>query len=160
MYQDRLSWVRLVTKAWAERAAGRDGHGDDAAPALGRVPGRAVDGRCAPVVTDEHGALVTTERVVQRDGVHAQRPRLEDAVIGYPGGRIPSLEGGHRSEAGIGQERKEVAPGVGRIGEAVEAQGEGTVSAREVVELDAVGRGGAGLERGGHGRTLPTARRS
>jgi len=38
----------------------------------------------------------------------------------------------------------------------VEAQGEGTVSAREVVELDAVGRGGADLEGRGHGRTLPT----
>ena len=90
-------------------------------------------------MTDEHGVGPASQRLVERDGVHAERARLVEAVGGYLRRRITPLERSHGPVAGLRQLDEEVAPGVGGVGEAVEAEGQRPVAATKHPELDAVG---------------------
>jgi hypothetical protein len=64
---------------------------------------------------------------------------LVEAVGGYLCGRIAPLERSHGAMAGLPQLDEEVAPGVGRVGEAVKAEGQRAVATGQQPELDAVG---------------------
>ncbi len=95
-------------------------------------------------MTDEHGVAPAAESLVQGAGVESQGPGVVAAVLGDRGRGVPPEERGHGVEAGVGQTGQEMAPGVGGVGEAVEAQGQWTVvrARLEIGELGAVGPDG------------------
>ena len=70
-------------------------------------------------------ATTSSVRSVQRVGIADDRTELVVAVGRQLGRCVATQEGGHGVEAGPGQLRQQVTPGVGRVGEPVEAQGQG-----------------------------------
>jgi hypothetical protein len=94
-------------------------------------------------VSDEHGAVVAAERLVQRVGVGRDGARLVQAVVGDRGRRVAAQERGHHAEAGRSQLRHEVAPRVGGVGKAVEQQGQRPRAFLEVAELQSGGLDGS-----------------
>ena len=124
------------------RGLGGDRGGDHPPPASGLEGGGAVGGEGAPVVADEHRVVGPAQGCVELAGVDGQGPGVVAAVGRDRGGRIPPHERGHGVEPGIGQAGQEIAPGMGGVGEAVQAQGQRAVArpVLEVGEVDAIGR--------------------
>ena len=125
----------------AHRPLGRHCGGDGYPPAIGLEGRRAVGRHRPPVVPDDHGVPVATEGLVESAGVEGERSGVVAAVLGHRRGRVPAQVGRHGAVPGVGQAGEQVAPGVGGVREAVQAQGQRPVlrAFAQAGELDAVG---------------------
>ncbi len=97
----------------------------------------AVDGRGTPVVSDQHGAIIATERLEQRHGIPCQC-RAVTAVCCQPRRRVAAHERRDGAVTAVGEGRHEVAPGVGGVGESVQEEHERPLAELQCGELDAV----------------------
>ena len=91
-----------------------------------------------PVVGDDHGVAVAPEGLVEPVGVVYEVGDGVAAVSRDGGGGEAPHEGGHRPEPGPGQGGHEMAVGVGRVREAVQAQCKWARAALEVGEIEAI----------------------
>ena len=145
-----LELHEVAEECRGEGTSGRNGHPDDAPPALRLVHSRSVDRHRAPVMADEDRRLVAAEHLVQHEHVGAERADLVPAVGWHRRRGVPSLERGDGPEPRLGQRGEKVPPGVGGVREPVQAQRQGAASTREEREVDAIGLDAAELG-GGHG---------
>ncbi len=140
--------AQLIVERAFRRHQGRRRHGErnELAPALRRRFGGRVRGRRAEVVTDEHRAFVAAECGVQC--VDVGRARRGGVVrIGRNRRRSETAQPWRDDMVACArQHRRQVAPGMRRIGKAVQTQRERPVgrTAREVRKPDAVRSGEGG----------------
>ncbi len=136
-----LLQLRVGEQRHADGRGRGDGGRDGAAPACRLVGHRTVGGQCTPVVADEDGVVPATECLVQRVGVPHQCAYLVAPVRRHGRRRVAAQERRHGVEAGFRQLGEQVAPGVRRVGEAVQAECEGPVlgACTETAELQPVG---------------------
>ena len=94
-------------------------------------------------MTDDDRVGVTAECLVQCHGVDAEHARLVPTVGRNAGGCVAALERCDRPVPGGGKGGQQVAPSVSTVGEAVQAERQWAVAAREMGEIDPVGGDGA-----------------
>ncbi len=116
--------LRVGEQRHADGGRGRHGRRDGAPPALGLVRHRAVGGQGAPVVADQDGVVAAAEDLVQRVGVLHQGAHLVAPVGRQRRRGVAPQERRHGPVTRGRQFRKEIAPGMCRVGEAVQAEGE------------------------------------
>jgi hypothetical protein len=112
----------VVAEEHRVQRGGRHCQGHKPPPAVRRSHCRRVGSFSAPVVADEDRMPVSAENLVKGYGVLCQRANAVAAVIRDCGRSVSAHEGSDGAEPGGGQFRKEVPPGAGGVGEAVQAQ--------------------------------------
>jgi|GEM_PF-5340867 len=150
----------VVEEAESEGGRRWDGQRHRPRPALRCVGDGRVRDQASPVVTDEYGVGSTPEHFVQGADIERQGACVVAPVVGHLGGRVTPQKRSDGVVAGVGQAGEEVPPGMGRVREPMQAQGQRAIDrARlETGEIEPVGDVGpgscAGLRSSVHCRKL------
>lgn len=152
-----MQLIEVAHKGASHCSPWRYRHANHLAPAMGGEYRRCVCRRRAPVVADDHRAIIAAECVVQRVGVAAERGGLICTVVRDRGWRIAAHERRHCMKTCIGERGQQVSPGMSRVGEPVQAQCEWciAITAFEECEVDCIGIDRSRHNRFGHRQTVP-----
>ena len=103
----------------ADCIAWRHRHRDNFGKSIGSNIGGDVGNNRAPVVTDDDRIRATPKCIAQSEGIHGRGSSLKAAVRGNLSWGVSTQERSDSAKTSIGESRKQMTPGMGRIGESM-----------------------------------------